>query len=90
MFLFFAEVIVCFFCSENSAWVPEAPLNNGRAFGVLTQLDGKLHIIGGNDDHNDYDYFKVLVRMMIMISRIRQLSVVNMTSRPGSDNFLIC
>ena len=47
-------------------------------------------MIGGNDDHNDDDDFKVLVRMMIIISRIRQLSVVDMTSRPGSDNFLIC
>ena len=53
------EIIIWFFCSENSVWVPEAPLNNGRAFGVLTQLDGKLHIIGGDDDHNDYDDFKV-------------------------------
>ena len=53
------KIIVTFFCSENSVWVPEAQLNNGRAFGVLTHLDGKLHIIGGDDDHNDYDDFKV-------------------------------
>ena len=40
-------------CSENSGWVSEASLKIGRAFGVLTHLDGKLHALGGADDDPD-------------------------------------
>ena len=40
-------------CSKNSGWVPEASLKNGRAFGVLTRLDGKLHVLGGDDGSYD-------------------------------------
>ena len=38
-----------YFCSKDSGWVAEASLNHGRAFGVLARLDGKLHILGGED-----------------------------------------
>ena len=40
-------------CSKNSGWVSEASLKNGRAFGVLTRLDGKLHVLGGDDGSYD-------------------------------------
>ena len=51
-----------YFCSKNSGWVAEASLNHGRAFGVLARLDGKLHILGGEDGF-------ILIMMVVMTSK---------------------
>ena len=75
--------------SKNSGWVSEASLKNGRAFGVLTRLDGKLHVLGGDDgsydghddsdDDGDDDY-KVTMMVIMMMTLVMMTMVTMMIS----------